>query len=289
MKNWTQSAEEKDTLKFTCNAQGSARVIAEISLYLHHPKITLSMTLTPESYQLFQSYFEYHAEFGFSNPNGIFMTDMGNHCTLTFDEVLEKDRVDRFLSEILRFDPSIIEIVPLIKQGLKSEEHYGIAQDISQELVHGHFGFILESAKHLYTIGNRDVLLKLAQQCFKSSYFKEGLAALDCLDGTDKVGHFEAAHLILREKVMSEKSFDRLGLALKHLLLCGNDPIVQKIRDRVFAYITGEPESDTLVPSITGIRLNDADVLVRILSAIRKISNQRKALENQGGISQQAT
>lgn len=277
MKGWTQTAEDKDTLKFSCTEPANRRII-EIYLYLHHPKVTLSLTLTAESYQIFQNYFEYHAEFGFSNPNGLFMTDMGYHCTLTFDEVLEKDKLDRFLSEVLRFDPSIIEIVSSIKQGLQSDERYGISQDISQELAHGHFGFVLESAKHLYTVGSRDVLLKLAKQCFKLSYFKEGLASLDCLDETDKVGHFEAAHLILLEKTMTEKSLDRLGLALKHLFKCGDDPIVQKIRDRVFAYVAGEPETDNIVPSITGIRLNDANILVKILSEIRELNEKKKAL-----------
>lgn len=277
MKGWTQTAEDKDTLKFSCNEPANSRV-SEIYLYLHHPKVTLSLTLTAESYQIFQNYFEYHAEFGFSNPNGLFMTDMGNHCTLTFDEILEKDKLDRFLSEVLRFDPSIIEIVSAIKKGLKSDERYGISQDISQELAHGHFGFVLESAKHLYTVGSRDVLLKLAQQCFKLSYFKEGIATLDCLDETDKVGHFEAAHLVLLEKGMTEKSMDRLGLALKHLFKCGNDPIVQKIRDRVFAYVTGEPEDEKIVPKITDVRLNDASLLVKILREIRKLNDKKKAL-----------
>lgn len=277
MKGWTQTTEDKDTLKFSCNEPTNSHIL-EIYLYMQHPKVTLSLTLTPESYQIFQNYFEYHAEFGFSNPNGLFMTDMGNHCTLTFDEVLEKDKLDRFLSEVLRFDPSIIEIVSAIKKGLKSDERYGISQDISQELSHGHFGFVLESAKHLYTIGNRDVLLKLAQQCFKLGYFKEGLASLDCLDDTDKVGHFEAAHLILLEKTMSEKSIDRIGLALRHLFKCGNDPIVQKIRDKVFAYASGEPENEATVPTITGVRLNDANVLVRILNEIRQLNEKKKAL-----------
>jgi hypothetical protein len=277
MKGWTQTVEDKNTLKFTCVEPANSRIV-EIYLYLHHPKVTLSLTLISESYQVFQNYFEYHAEFGFSNPNGLFMTDMGNHCTLTFDEVLEKDKLDRFLSEVLRFDPSILEIVPSIKKGLKSDERYGISQDVSQELAHGHFGFVLESAKHLYRVGNRDVLLKLAKQCFKLGYFKEGLASLDCLDETDRVGHFEAAHSILMEKAMSGKSIDRFGLALKHLFKCGNDPIVQKIRDRVFAYVTGEPEDDKIVPKITGVRLNDANVLVRILSEIKALNEKKKAL-----------
>ena len=277
MKGWTQTAEDKDTLKFCCNEPTNGRIL-EIYLYLHHPKVTLSLNLTPEFYQVFQNYFEYHAEFGFSNPNGLFMTDMGNHCTLTFDEVLEKDKLDRFLSEVLRFDPSIIEIVSAIKKGLKSEDHYGISEDISQELAHGHFGFILESAKHLYTIGNRDVLLKLTKQCFKLGFFKEGLACLDCLDETDKVGHFEGGHLILLEKKMSEKSFDRFGLALKHFLKCGDDPLAQKIRDKVFFYLTGGEESDTSVPEITGVRLNDAGVLVKILSEIRQLHEKKKHL-----------
>jgi hypothetical protein len=277
MKGWTQTTEDKDTLKFSCTEPSNSRIV-EIYMYLHHPKVTLSLTLTADSYQIFQNYFEYHAEFGFANPDGLFMTDMGYHCTLTFDEVLEKDKLDRFLSEVLRFDPSIIEIVSSIKKGLQSDERYGISQDISQELAHGHFGFVLESAKHLYMVGSRDVLLKLAKQCFKLSYFKEGLASLECLDETDKVGHFEAAHLILLEKNMSEKSFDRLGLALKHLFKCGDDPVVQKIRDRVFAYVTGEPETNDIVPTITGVRINDANVLVKILSDIRQLNEKKKAL-----------
>ncbi len=104
------------------------------------------------------------------------------------------------------------------------------------------------------------------------------MASLDCLDETDKVGHFEAAHLILLEKNMSEKSFDRLGLALKHLFKCGDDPVVQKIRDRVFAYVSGEPETHDIVPSITGVRINDAAVLVKILSDIRLLNEKKKAL-----------
>jgi hypothetical protein len=174
-----------------------------------------------------------------------------------------------------------MEIVSNIKQAVKIEEHYGIAQDISQELAHGHFGFILESAKHLYTMGKRDVLLKLTQQCFQLGYFKEGLGALDTLEESDKVGHFEAAHLILSEKVMSEKGIDRFGLALRHLFKSGNDPIVQKLRDKVFAFLTGANESQDTVPTVTGIRLNDAGVVVRILAEIKQLNEKKKSLQMQ--------
>lgn len=279
MSRWKQIKEDNDTLKFECTAAANRRII-EIYLYLHHPKVTLSLTLTPECYQSFQNYFEYHAEFGFSNPNGLFMTDMGYHCTLTFDEVLEKDVLDRFLSEVLRFEPSVMEIVTTIKQSLKAEEYYGIAQDISRELAHGHFSFILESAKHLYKIGTRDVLLKLAEKCFDLNYFTEGLSSLEAIEEGDKVGNFRAAHLILKADAMPEKIMNRYELALKHLFKSGNDPIVQKLRDKIFAGCVGEPDM-TKVPSIQGIRLNDPDVFVTLGDEVRKLNEHKKKLQHQ--------
>lgn len=274
---WKQVTEGKNSVRFIYEAKGNKR-IQEIHLFLHHPKVTLSLTLTPETYVLFQNYFEYHAEFGFSNANGLFMTDMGNHCTLTFDEILEKDVLDRFMAEVLRFDPSIMEVIPIIKKTLKSEESYGISDDISQELTHGHFGIVLESAKHLYKVGNRDVLLKIAQKCFGLKYFNEGLAALDAMDESDRVGHFQAAHLILENKEMPEKIMNRYELALKHLFKCGNDPVVQQLRDRIYAYCSGAPESPETVPKVTGVRLNDPEVFFAIGDIIRDLNTKKREI-----------
>jgi len=278
MMRWKQISEGKNSIRFVYESDGNRR-INEIHLFLHHPKVTLNLTLTPECYAIFLNYFEYHAEFGFANANGLFMTEMGNHCTLTFDQVLEKDVLDRFLAEVLRFDPSIIEIIPVIKLSLVTEESYGISEDISQELEHGHFGFVLESAKHLYKTGTRDVLLKLARKCFNLNYFTEGLAALDAIDPKDRVGHFQAAYLIFDTPEMPEKIMSRYELALNHLFDCGDDPIVQKLRDRIFSYCSGEPESDDPKIEVSGIRLGDPDVFFRIGDKLRELNDKKREIQ----------
>ena len=190
---WVAHDRSRELASFRQEDPG-AKVNA-LSAYRRSGKLSISITLNQSAYDELHAYLSKHPDFGFAQTNGVFMTPLGNYCSLTVEEATGRHILTRFLIMLESFDASIKFIHGDIQEALNYLTPKQIDEMLYRDLDKEGFFSNLALARRLYREGHRDALHRLAKACFDRNLLREGNTALNFIPENDHLGHYWAANI----------------------------------------------------------------------------------------------
>ncbi|MDB6096931.1 MAG: hypothetical protein JWM09_1209 [Francisellaceae bacterium] len=269
---WNIKTQNSESVCFE-NKATALKKISELNAQKYDHYLHIALTLTDNFYNKLYEHFEFHSEFGFSQNHAVFMTDMGNHCTLTLNGKTEKNVLIRFLFELHKFEAYVGEIIPKIKHFFGIHEQKEILKDIEVNLKVS-VDAAMTRVHYWYKQGARNAFILLAKACFEASLPNDAIRVLARIPDGDHLSHFEAANILIKR---NDKN-----AALNHLFKAGDDPVVQSVRDNLWAIECSLDPSQMEVVFIPNVKMNDAETFVAIADKIRDIRTE--TLEQEGYI-----
>jgi hypothetical protein len=113
-----QCKKTTDTIQLFVSTTENKNFCTEMTVYKEENQNSVDVVFAQASYPEAYHYFEHHQEFGFSERHGVFMTDLGYHCTLSVQHRTEKDVLLRYWLALETLDPTLSEIIPEVNRFL---------------------------------------------------------------------------------------------------------------------------------------------------------------------------